>query len=101
MNKITAIIITEINMQIRIDLTPRCILIYLLQCGIGGGLSPTVRMPQAYKDPKKALMTTLKSTLFMRIKTTPDCLAYEMGECEQLFFFFFLSSRVKQLLLII
>lgn len=34
-------------------------------------------------------MTTLKSTLFMRIKTTPDCLAYEMGECEQLFFFFF------------
>lgn len=51
------------------------------------------RLTQACKDHKKALMTTLKSSLFMRIKTTQDCLAYETGES----FFSFITSKAASL----
>lgn len=53
------------------------------------------RLTQACKDHKKALITILKSSLFMRIKTTQDCLAYETGECEQSFFSFITSKAAS------
>lgn len=51
-------------------------------------------------EPIKILKNDhIKINLFMRIKTNSDCLASEMGESEE--FLFFLSSQVKQLLLVI